>query len=337
MEKLITVIVPIYNVEKYLKKCINSIINQTYKNMEIILVDDGSTDQSGKICDEFALKDTRIKVIHKENGGLSSARNTALKIAKGEYIGFVDSDDYICEDMYKTLYDTMIKNEADISIVSFYEEYRNKVVGVSDSGELIIFNKLEAINELLIDSRIQSYAWNKLFRKELFENIEFPNGKNFEDIATTLLLFEKANKVVLLETPKYHYLRRDDSIIGSASVKTYLDYLDIILDKYVYLKGKYKETELCNKYNYVKNMICIHTIIVTFGLEELKEKYERNYKIFEEIIKENEKEIAEKLDYYNKAILYMMLLNRDITKEGIKQLYIYCKKKKDEGEISLKI
>lgn len=337
MDNLISVIVPVYNVEKYLEKCVSSIIKQSYKNLEIILVDDGSTDNSGKICDEFALKDNRIKVIHKENGGLSSARNKALEIAKGEYIGFVDSDDYISEDMYETLYKVIKENEADISIVSFYEEYNGKIIGVRDTGNLEVLTKLEAINELLIDTKIQSYAWNKLFKRELFSELEFPTGKNFEDIATTLLLFEKASKVVLLETPKYHYLRRDDSIVGVRNTKTYSDYLEVIYDKYFYLKGKYKETEIYNQYNYVINMIWVYTIIATFGLEEINEQYNKNYKVLEDIIKESEKEIVEKLDYYNKAVLYMILLNRDISKEAIKNLYVACKEKRNNGEFSLQI
>lgn len=337
MDNLISVIVPVYNVEKYLEKCVNSIIKQSYKNLEIILVDDGSTDNSGKICDEFALKDNRIKVIHKENGGLSSARNKALEIAKGEYIGFVDSDDYISEDMYETLYKVIKGNEADISIVSFYEEYNGKIIGVRDTGNLEVLTKLEAINELLIDTKIQSYAWNKLFKRELFSELEFPTGKNFEDIATTLLLFEKASKVVLLETPKYHYLRRDDSIVGVRNTKTYSDYLEVIYDKYFYLKGKYKETEIYNQYNYVINMIWVYTIIATFGLDEISEQYNKNYKVLEDIIKESEKEIIEKLDYYNKAVLYMILLNRDISKEAIKSLYVACKEKRNNGEFSLQI
>ena len=116
---LISIIIPVYNVEKYLAKCVESVINQTYKKIQIILIDDGSTDNSGKICDDFKLKDNRIEVIHKKNGGLSDARNAGLKIVKGDYIGFIDSDDYIEKDMYETLLCLLIENNADISIVSF--------------------------------------------------------------------------------------------------------------------------------------------------------------------------------------------------------------------------
>src|SRR5699024_6471315 len=127
---------------------------------------------------------------------------------------------YIADDMFETLYDLMEDNNSDISIVSFYEIYNNKLIGVRDSKELENMTKLEAMKELLIDSKIQSYAWNKLFKRELFDGLEFPTGKNFEDIATTLLLFERANKVTLLEEPKYYYLRRDNSIVGVRNYKT---------------------------------------------------------------------------------------------------------------------
>lgn len=337
MEKLISIIVPVYNVEKYLERCINSITNQTYKNIEIILVDDGSKDNSGKMCDELKQKDTRIKVIHKENGGLSDARNAGLKIASGEYVGFVDSDDYIENDMFETMYNLTQKYNSDISIVSFYELYKGKVIGVRDSKNLEELDKIEAIKELLIDTKIQSYAWNKLFKKELFEGIEFPTNKNFEDIATTLLLFERANKVVLLEEPKYYYVRRDDSIVGTRNYKTYKDYLEVIYNKYFYLDGKYKELDLYNAYNFVINMIWVYTIIVAFDLNELYEYFEKNYVLFEKIMKKYDKQISDMLDTYNKIVLYMMLLNREVSKPAVKELYRAFKEKRNEGDFKLQI
>jgi len=335
--ELISIIVPVYNVEEYLEKCVDSIINQTYSNIEIILVDDGSKDNSGKMCDELQAKDSRIKVIHKENGGLSDARNAGLKIATGDYIGFVDSDDYIEEDMFETLYKLSKEHNSDISIVSFNEIYKGKIIGVRNSKKLEKLNKIEAIRELLIDTKIQSYAWNKLFKKELFNNIEFPTNKNFEDIATTLLLFEKANKVVLLEEPKYNYVRRDNSIVGIKSYKTYKDYLDVISSKYTYLDGKYEELDLWNAYNYVINMIWVYTIIVTFDLEELYKEYDKHFDLFKELIKKYDKEIIDKLDNYNKIVLYMLLLDKETSKPAIKELYKSFKERRNEGDFELQI
>ncbi len=335
--KLISVIVPIYKVEKYLDRCINSIINQTYHNLEILLVDDGSPDNSGKICDEYAQKDKRIKVIHKQNGGLSDARNAALKIAQGDYIGFVDSDDYIKEDMFETLFRLSEENNAEISIVSYYELIEDRLISVRDSGELQIMDKIEAIKELLIDTKIQSYAWNKLFKKELFNGITFPTGKNFEDIATTLILFEKCNKVVLLEEPKYYYIRRNDSIVGIRNYKTYYDYLEVIKDKYFYLKDKYPEIEVYNAYNFVINMIWVYTIIVAYGIQDLYPKYNESYKLFKEIIDNYGEEIISKLEIYNKAVLYMMLTDLEASRQAVKEFYIAFKKRREEGNFSLQI
>ncbi len=334
---LISVIVPVYNVKDYLEKCVNSIINQTYKNLEIILVDDGSKDESGKICDELKEKDCRIKVIHKENGGLSDARNAGIKIATGAYIGFVDSDDYIEEDMFETLHRIIKEHNSDISIVSFNEIYKGKTIGVRNSKNLERMNKIEAMKELLIDSKIQSYAWNKLFKRDLFNGIEFPTNKNFEDIATTLLLFEKANKVVLLEEPKYNYVRRDNSIIGVKSYKTYKDYLDVISSKYDYLDGKYEELDVWNAYNFVINMIWVYTIIVTFDLDDVYEEYEKHFGLFKELIKKYDKEIIDKLDNYNKIVLYMLLLDRQTSKPAVKELYKSFKERRNEGDFELQI
>lgn len=334
---LISIIVPVYNVEKYLERCVNSIINQTYKNIEIILVDDGATDTSGKICDELKERDKRITVIHKTNGGLSDARNAGLKIANGEYIGFVDSDDYIEKDMFETLYNINKQHNADISIVSFYEIYDGKVIGVRDTANLEILNKTEALKELLIDTKIQSYAWNKLFKKELFKDIKFPTNKNFEDIATTLLLFEKANKIVLFECPKYYYVRRDDSIVGVKNYKTYKDYLDVIYDKYLYLKGKYEELELYNAYNFIINMIWVYTIIVAFDLDDVYKEFEKHYELFEELIELYNYDITKKLDNYNKSVLYMMLLDKEISKKAVRELYKSFKLRRNKGEFDLQI
>lgn len=335
--KLISVIVPVYKVEKYLNRCIDSIIKQTYHNLEIILVDDGSPDNSGKICDEYAKKDKRIKVIHKQNGGLSDARNCALDIATGDYIGFVDSDDYIKEDMFETLYNLCEEKEADISIISFYEMIEDRIIEVRDSGELQILDKIEAIKELLLDTKIQSYAWNKLFKKELFTNIRFPTGKNFEDIATTLILFEKCNKIVRLEEPKYYYLRRNDSIVGVRNYKTYYDYMEVILDKYLYLKDKYPQIEVYNAYNFVINMIWVYTVIVGYDINELYPKFDELYKKFIEIIEEYGDEIISKLENYNKAILYMMLTDKETSRPAIKEFFLAFRKKREEGNFSIQI
>ena len=212
---LISIIVPIYNIAEYASECIQSLINQTYKNIEIILVDDGSTDHSPAICDEFAEQDERIKVIHKRNGGLSDARNAGLDVATGEYIGFVDGDDWVDEDMYETLYHLIYEHQADISICTHYTELPNRTKVKYKSKKTKIFSSQKAIATLIEDKIIQNYIWEKLFKRELFTELRFPVGWSFEDIALCYKIFHKARKIVLLQTPKYHYRTRPGSITNS--------------------------------------------------------------------------------------------------------------------------
>ena len=216
MEKpLISIIIPVYKVEKYLEKCIKSVLSQTYKNLQIILVDDGSPDNCGNICDDYARVDNRIEVIHKANGGLSDARNVGLKAARGEYIGFVDSDDYVSNEMFENLYNTLISNDVDVSICNFYIVIDNKnIIKNADNG-VKIYNKLEILKEILLDKKIQSYAWNKLYKRELFKDIEYPVGKKYEDIGTTFYILEKCSKIAVSGSPEYYYITRGDSIVDS--------------------------------------------------------------------------------------------------------------------------
>lgn len=213
--QLISIIVPVYNVEKYLPQCIESIINQTYENLEIILVDDGSTDKSGSICDEYSEKDKRICTIHKENGGLSDARNVAIDIAKGEYLTFVDSDDYITKDYIEYLYKIIIEDNADISICSKLNFYENiQLKEPKSSGEMKKFTGLEAMENMFYQKDINPSACFKLYRKELFEGIRYPKGKLYEDLGTTYKIFFKANKVIWSPAQKYFYLQRQNSIMS---------------------------------------------------------------------------------------------------------------------------
>ena len=209
MHPLITIIVPIYNVEPYIRKCIDSILAQTYKNLEIILIDDGSPDNCPKICDEYAIKDNRIRVIHKENGGISDARNIGLETAKGEYIGFVDPDDWIAPDMYEYLLKGLFEYKACISCcpkIDVYKDYMQYNLGKDE-----VYKKEEAL-AILFGDYIGNYVWNRLYKSELWKNIRFPIGRNFEDVLTLYKTFEEAENIVFLKEPKYYYLRRDDSI-----------------------------------------------------------------------------------------------------------------------------
>lgn len=228
MGELVSVIVPVYNVEKYIRKCIESIITQTYTNLDIILIDDGSTDKSGKICDEYEKLDTRITVIHKKNGGLSSARNSGLDIAKGKYIGFVDSDDYISIDMYEVLLRYM-EDEVDIVACGRYIVYPridkkvNKRIYCSD--KIKKYNNIQAIEELLKPQIFPFGVVDKIYRKELFSNIRFPIGRISEDIPVTYALFKKSRNIVHIGDCKYYNFQSHNSITRTEFYYRRIDYV----------------------------------------------------------------------------------------------------------------
>lgn len=227
--KLVSVIIPIYNVEKYIRKCVDSIIRQTYKNIEILLVDDSSPDQCPLICDEYAKKDQRITVIHKNNGGLSDARNAGLKIAKGEYVAFVDADDYVDDNFIEILLNTAIKENADISVCSYYKVYKHKIVAPTKSISSTVLNNIEAMRDIFtIPSLCEVMAWNKLYKRDLFthNNILFPIGKIHEDNFTTYKLFYYSNSIVFTNQPLYYYVQREGSIMGSKFNKRSLDMIE---------------------------------------------------------------------------------------------------------------
>ena len=235
MEILISVIIPVYNVEQYLRQCIDSVINQTYKNLEIILVDDGSTDNSGKICDEYALKDKRIKTIHKKNGGVSSARNIGLDIAKGDYIGFVDSDDYIERDMYELLLNTMLKQKSQLAVCNWFKQINNNWI----ENERFPKKQILTINEVLENFYWCMFVWNKLFDKRILDFIRFSELCGFgEDTLYCLNVLEKLKEVICVNNAKYYY--RDNLKSASRSrqfKKSYLESLNIIDIEIEYAKN----------------------------------------------------------------------------------------------------
>ena len=287
MEK-ISVIVPVYKVEKYLRRCVDSIINQTYPELEIILVDDGSPDNCGKICDEYAAKDSRIKVIHKENGGLSDARNAGIDVSTGDYISFVDSDDHIALDMYEKMYNAIKKEDADISICS--------VANIDESGSRIsmsyespVKDGVLTVKEVLtekLQGRTYWYwivMWNKLYKKSLFSEIRFPYGKLNEDAFVIGRLLALSNKLACVSEELYYYLRRSDSIMGSNKTVRNLDEIEALFNLITYIwescRGNiYGLLEICMKRFY---RICDKC----WGQTGFKERYRELTSRYREIVR----------------------------------------------------
>lgn len=213
---LISIIVPVYKVEKYLAQCVNSILNQTLVDFELILVDDGSPDKCPRLCDMYERMDDRVKVIHKSNGGLSDARNVGIDIAKGKYIAFVDSDDFISHDMYERLYNNIIKYDADLAMcLSAHIGENTSEISNHENGEIKVF-KGEGILKALFEKKLNNFAWNKLYKSELFKEIRYPVGKIYEDLFTTYKILSLCSTVVYDSSILYGYRVRTDSIMGSA-------------------------------------------------------------------------------------------------------------------------
>lgn len=226
MDELISIVVPIYKVEKYLEKCVYSLLTQSYKNLEIILVDDGSPDNCGKICDRFQIMDNRIKVIHKINGGLSDARNVGVEVATGEYITFVDSDDYVDNDYINYLYSLLKTNDSDISIVMPYQVDENYIIKKSNKKEKIYnYDSVNALKTMLYQKKFETSAWGKLFKIDIVKGIKFPVGKIYEDIGTIYKYLLKAKNVTFSTKRIYYYLQRNDSIMGRKYKSNDLDYV----------------------------------------------------------------------------------------------------------------
>lgn len=307
---LISVVIPIYNVEKYLDSCIESVIRQTYQNLEILLVNDGSTDQSEKICREYANKDARIKIINRKNGGLSAARNSGIREAKGKYIFLLDSDDVIHTKTLQILYESLYYTNSKIAIIShkcinedqtpnIYEnDLKKKMITLSgrECNCAFISNELDSID--------MTVAWGKLYSKCVFDKIKYPEGKLHEDEYTTYKIFDMCDKCVYIKTEVYYYRIRQKSIMSSKKTKNYIDAIMAFKEREKYFEERKKNEE---------QAIALYRILmeyITF-YEYLIDKQE-NAKMREEIKREFKK-------YYNKQKWKRIVDNR--TKEKFLVFY----------------
>ena len=241
-QEKISVIVPVYKVEAFLNRCVQSIVNQSYKNLEIILVDDGSPDNCPTMCDAWAKKDSRIKVIHKKNGGLSDARNTGMAIATGELMGFVDSDDWIALDMYQHLHDRMAADNSDIAACGVEMVWEDGMPSriLTRSG-CCVLNQEEAMRAIIEESWLKQPVWYKLYTTELVRQILFPVGKYHEDVFWSYQAVAKAKKVSISDRVGYYYFQRSGSIMGKGYSLKRLDAIEAKQQRLSYLQEEYPQ------------------------------------------------------------------------------------------------
>lgn len=278
MNDLVSVIVPVYNVEEYVDKCMISICEQTYVNIEILLIDDGSTDTSGIKCDEWAKKDNRIKVVHKVNGGLSDARNYGLDLALGEWILFVDSDDYIDKLLIEKCLKLAWKNKAALIIFEYYEvdEY-DRLTSCEKSNKECVFDSLSILNAFIKFGTGSSMACNKLYRKEIWEGLRFVKGKLHEDEFIIIDTLQRADKVYLSSEPFYFYRKRSGSIMNKKGIKSYRDKLEAYYGRKRYFIND-KELLPYVNYKYLCLIIEAYLELNVSEREEFLIKYKKEYK-----------------------------------------------------------
>lgn len=296
---LISVIIPVYNTEKYLNKCVETVTQQTINNIEILLIDDGSTDNSGKLCDEWANRDSRIRVFHKPNEGLSATRNYGLKHAKGNYVAWVDSDDYVAPFFVEKLYNKLIDNDADMSMCNFY--------GLQ--GDILTFDGASRIfdatytskqfMEMVYTTGFFCVIWNKMAKKEAFYNVLFPVGRRFEDASVMRRLAENCNKIVVFDEPLYYYRRHEASITMKKRSKQeedqyLMEYCKWVEDDIEIYKENFDE-KLCAK---ASKCICNAIIMHYRNLERAaKKKYKKKYDSYVKSILKNDESFKAKVKY----------------------------------------
>lgn len=281
---LISVIIPVYNVETYLDKCLNSVVNQSYTNLEIILVNDGSTDRSRDICQKYSSKDARIKMINKENGGLSDARNYGLKNVSGKYVTFVDSDDYLELDYVEYLYNLIKSGPYKMSLVSIFNDYSDSgaIVDRGNGNVFSISGKI-AIEMMCYHNLIDTCAYAKLFDINIMNDFAFPKGKTYEDIGSIYLLFDRCPIINCGMVSKYHYVIRKDSITTKKFNKAKLDLLEMTDSMATYVNEKYPEIkkatlrrQIYARFSTINQMLDIYdekNILVRNELVEYVRKY----------------------------------------------------------------
>lgn len=281
-KNLVSVIVPIYNVEKYLKNCVDSILSQTYSNIELILVDDGSPDNSPVICDNYKNRDNRVKVIHKKNGGLSSARNAGLEICTGNYIMFVDSDDWIEKDLIERMIAIITNNPVELVTCGKYLDNgtNKKSITSKKSG---ILSVEEAIKDSIFDEKVGIAAWGKLYCRKIFDHIRFPEGEIHEDVAVIYHIFSECSRIYVLNYPGYYYRYNDGGISKQSYSKKYDIVLKHVLENEEFIINKYPKVAL-----YGSAMVantCVEMLIKIIRTDDGIINFDEQYHIYRNNLK----------------------------------------------------
>mgnify|MGYP000896725432 CR=1 FL=1 len=239
----ISIVTTVYDAKDYIPRTVRSILAQSFTDFELLLVEDGSPNGCGELCDELAKTDPRIRVFHKENGGLSDARNVGLDAASGAYISFVDSDDYIAENFIETLYDLLHEYHTDISAVHWKLVYADapEVPAPPSSRNVTLFQGADAIRELFTEDTYACYAWNKLCKRELFDTIRFPVGRVMEDLGIAHKILFDAGQIVYSDEPLYYYYQRDGSTLHTDCIKFFQDRLAMVTERYLFLEKLYPD------------------------------------------------------------------------------------------------
>ena len=290
MEEKISIIIPVYKVQEYLEKCIKSILCQTYRNLEIILVDDGSPDECGNICDRYAAKDKRIHVIHKQNEGVARARNDGLDYASGDYISFIDSDDWIAKNAYEVLLDGLKKYDADCSVgacMTVIDRDGKLTPKKKKKSPVVCETSEKAMERVLLRG---SAVWNRLFKKKIFEQIRFPLDRINDDEVVALHAYAECRKIVFLDQDTYYYRIRQNSITTSAFSLRAVDYYYNSMDNLAFVREKKPELAECAEFKYVKAMLYCYMNLRKLKGNPEAEKIRRD--IYEDIRRNKEAAMA---------------------------------------------
>lgn len=316
----ISIIIPIYNVKNYLSHCLDSVIQQTYENIEVILVNDGSTDESVRIAEEYVQKDNRIRLIHQENKGLSGARNTGLKEAKGDYVFYLDSDDKLVSNALELLLDAAEKHHADVVQGNFYYDYPDHLLlNQQQQKEVEVYNRNEAMWALLEHKTVLNFAWGKLIKTDLAKKHEFPEGKFYEDTFWKSQIIHDCTIYVSLKEPIHYYLQRPSGISGGFSIRN-LDQLDGEVERLKFLEKNYPSSYVQQAMLLLLHKVQQHSKLLNHLEKEDAEKYKRKLIELEELfqlekkITKDNKSAFQKLTKIQKKVKHRLFGNTDWLK-----------------------